>query len=335
MKNLFKKAAIFTDIHFGAKNNSDIHNNDCIDFITWAIQTAKNNNCETCMFLGDYHNNRATMNMRTMQFALRGLELLSQNFTQTFFIPGNHDLFYRDKREVFSTPWAKHLPNILTINDWFEDGDTVICPWLIENDHEKLLKKKGKYCFGHFELPGYLMNALVRMPDIGKATDADFQNFEAVFSGHFHKRQSANNVTYIGNAFPHNYSDNGDDERGMMILEWGQKPVYHTWDKQPTYRVFNLSEILDDSTIIKPKMHLRLIEDVSLNFEEYAVIKQSLIESYSLRDLTIVPSKKEITESTTEIAPFEGIDSIVQNQINEITSDHYDKDMLLNIYRNC
>ena len=29
------------------------------------------------------------------------------------------------------------------------------------------------------------------------------------------------NVTYMGNAFPHNYADAGDDERGMMVLEYG------------------------------------------------------------------------------------------------------------------
>ena len=35
-----------------------------------------------------------------------------------------------------------------------------------------------------------------------------------------HKRQERDNVVYTGNAFPHNYSDAWDDERGMMILDW-------------------------------------------------------------------------------------------------------------------
>ena len=37
MQNLFKKAAVFTDIHFGLKNNSSIHNQDCEDYIDWFI----------------------------------------------------------------------------------------------------------------------------------------------------------------------------------------------------------------------------------------------------------------------------------------------------------
>jgi len=57
------------------------------------------------------------------------------------------------------------------------------------------------------------------MPDHGTVQRGDFGGFDHVFTGHFHKRQTANNITYIGNCFPHNYADAGDDERGMMILE--------------------------------------------------------------------------------------------------------------------
>ena len=38
MSNLFKKAAVFTDIHFGLKSNSIQHNRDCSDFVDWFIE---------------------------------------------------------------------------------------------------------------------------------------------------------------------------------------------------------------------------------------------------------------------------------------------------------
>ena len=51
----FKKVACFTDIHFGLKGNSRVHNDDCETFIHWFIEQAKAHNCETCIFLGDWH----------------------------------------------------------------------------------------------------------------------------------------------------------------------------------------------------------------------------------------------------------------------------------------
>ena len=77
---LFKKAACFTDIHFGLKNNSHLHNEDCLEFIKWFIKTAKEKECETCIFLGDWHHQRASINVSTMNYTLKALSLLNENF---------------------------------------------------------------------------------------------------------------------------------------------------------------------------------------------------------------------------------------------------------------
>ena len=50
MSNLFKKAAVFTDIHFGLKSNSIQHNQDCSNFVDWFIEKSLAEGCETCFF---------------------------------------------------------------------------------------------------------------------------------------------------------------------------------------------------------------------------------------------------------------------------------------------
>jgi hypothetical protein len=155
-----------------------------------------------------------------------------------------------------------------------------------------------------------------------------------VFSGHFHKRQSKGNVTYIGNAFPHNYADAGDDERGMMILEWGGKPEYLTWPDQPIYRTYKLSQIIDTpDKLLREKMHCRVTIDLPISFEEANFIKEQFIPQYNLRELMLIPEKVQVESNATPIdINFESVDTIVMNQINAIESDTYDKALLLNIY---
>jgi metallophosphoesterase superfamily enzyme len=143
MTNLFKKAAVFTDIHFGLKSNSTLHNEDCLNFVKWATAKAKEEGCDTALFLGDWHNNRASINILTLQYSLQALEHLNENFDNTYFIPGNHDLYYRDKRDVQSVEWAKHLTNIHICNDWTTIGDVTIAPWLVGDDFKKLKKLKA------------------------------------------------------------------------------------------------------------------------------------------------------------------------------------------------
>lgn len=337
MSNLFKKAAVCTDIHWGLKSNSLVHNQDCDSFIDWFINTAKEKGCETGMFLGDWHNHRASINLQTLQFSLRALEKLSAAFDQFYFIPGNHDLYYRDKRDIHGVEWAKHLPNIHICNDWFKAGDVIVAPWLVGDDYKKISKLSAKYMFGHFELPHFKMNAMVEMPDHGELKIDNFNQFDKVFSGHFHLRQSKNNINYIGNCFPHNFSDAGDDQRGMMVLEWDKEPEFYAWEDQPTYRVLSLSSIIDNAKqLLKPRMHVRVQLDIGISYEEANFIKETFIKDYNLREMALIPNKNSSVETdlaATDIK-FESVDQIVTDQITNIESEFYDTKLLLKIYQN-
>ena len=332
----FKKVACFTDIHFGLKGNSRVHNDDCEAFVYWFIEQAKQHGCETAIFLGDWHHHRSATNVSTMNYTVSNMERLGKAFEQVYVIMGNHDLYYRDKRDIQSTVWAKHIPNLHIMNDFYQEGDVSFAPWLVGDDHKKIPKISTKYMFGHFELPHFYMNAMVQMPETGEIKREHFSGIETVFTGHFHKRQQHKNIIYTGNCFPHNYADAGDDDRGMMILEWGKQPQYIAWPNQPRYRVYKLSEILNkEEQLLKPGMHCRINIDINISYEEANFIRETFVEKYKLRELTLIPMKEEhYDEGETAKLEFESIDTIVTNNITAISSEQYDPKLLLDIYRN-
>ena len=332
--NLFKKVACFTDIHFGLKSNSAVHNQDCEDFVDWYIAKAKEEGCDTGIFMGDWHHNRNSLNITTMDYSLRALEKLGQAFDQFFFFPGNHDLYYKDNRDIHSVEFGKYIPGVTVVHKPMTVGGVTMCPWLIGDEWKNIGKQGGKYIFGHFELPSFFMNAMVQMPDHGEIQLKDFQSYELGFSGHFHKRQRRDNMIYIGNCFPHNYADNWDDERGMMILEWDSEPKYHTWPNQPTFRTVKLSQLIDEAdVIIKAKQHLRVSLDIDISYEEASFIKEKFMADYDIRELTLVPEKKEVEISTNiDIQSFESVDQIVSSQLVSIDSGTFDNKILLSIY---
>jgi DNA repair exonuclease SbcCD nuclease subunit len=333
---LFKKAAVFTDIHFGLKGNSRIHNDDCEEFIDWFIETAQAQGCETCIFCGDWHHNRNSLNLTTMDATIRSMEKLGQAFEKCLMFVGNHDLYYKDKRDVSSTEFARHIPGITVVDEITVEDDVALVPWLVGDEWKKMEKIKAKYLFGHFELPSFYMNAMVQMPDHGDLKVEHFKNQEYVFSGHFHKRQKQGKVHYIGNAFPHNYADAWDDERGMMILdkENDAEPQYLNWWNCPKYRTVKLSELLDRTDeIIKPKMYLRVTLDLPVSYEEANFLKETFIKQYGCREITLIP-QKQIEEISTDldIAQFESVDQIVASEIAELDTENFNKKMLLDIY---
>lgn len=335
--NLFKKVACFTDIHFGLKSNSTVHLNDCEEFIDWFIDQAKKERCDTGIFLGDWSHNRNSLNLYTLDSSIRCLEKLGQAFDQFFWFPGNHDLFYKDKRDVHSSAFGRHIPGITVVENITTKGNVTLVPWLVGDEWKSMQNVKSKYVFGHFELPKFMMNAMVQMPDHGELRAEDFVGPDLVFSGHFHKRQQNEKVIYIGNAFPHNFSDTWDDERGMMVLEWGGEPKFIDWPNCPKYRTIKLSDLLDNKdSIMKSKMYLRVNLDIDISFEEANFIKETFMKEHDIREISLIQDKNNL-EGAIEDNPdakFESVDQIVTEQLVNIESEQFDKKTLLEIYNN-
>lgn len=335
--NLFKKVACFTDIHFGLKGNSNTHLKDCEEFVDWYIETAQANGCDTGIFLGDWSHNRNSLNLITLDTSLRCLEKLGKGFQQFFWFPGNHDLYYKDKRDIHSSAFGRHIPGVTVVDTVTTLGGVTLVPWLVGDEWKTIEKIKSKYIFGHFELPLFYMNAMVQMPDHGELQSHHFKHPDYVFSGHFHKRQQRDKVIYIGNAFPHNFSDTWDDERGMMILEWGGKPEFHDWEDCPKYRTITLSDLIDrKETVMKSKMHLKVNLDIDISFEEANFIKETFMNEYDIREISLILDKSNL-EGTYEDNPdavFESVDQIVAEQLLSLDNGQYNKNTLIEIYNN-
>jgi len=332
MGNLFKTVACCTDIHFGLKQNSRLHLDDCDRFITWFIAEAKARGAETCIFMGDWMHHRSSVNVATLNESIKQIKRLNDNFEKVYFITGNHDLFFRDKRELNSVEYARDLPNIVLVDEHFIDKNVAILPWLVGDEHKKVHKYKVKYMFGHFEIPFFKMNAMVEMPDTDgiKAKDLSYPDY--VFSGHFHKRQVKGNIHYIGNAFPHNYADTGDIDRGAMFLTWGEEPIFVNWAECPKYIAISLRDLIaDPGKYLDEYTYAKVKIDVSISYEEATFIKETFVAQYKVRELQLIPVKEEVEYEGGEIT-FESVDQIVLSQLDTIESGVIKKEKLISIY---
>jgi hypothetical protein len=245
-------------------------------------------------------------------------------------------LFYKDKRDVHSSAFGRHIPGVTVVEKVTTIGDVTLVPWLIGDEWKTVPKTKSKYMFGHFELPLFYMNAMVQMPDHGELQAAHFHHQDYVFSGHFHKRQQRDKIVYIGNAFPHNFADTWDDDRGMMIMDWGGEPYFKVWEDAPKFRTVKLSELLDRTDeILKSKMYLRVNLDIDISYEEANFIKETFHSQYDIREFGLIQEKASVDASVDDNPDieFETVDQIVTDQLVNIDSETFDKKTLLDIYQ--
>ena len=333
--NLFEKVIVFSDIHLGLRHNSVVHLEDCIDYATWLINEAEERNVDTCICMGDFMHHRNTINSQTLEYSIRLLGMLNKAFKKTYFIVGNHDLYFRDSRSVTSMKFASLFPNIVLIDSITEINNVAFIPWLVGDEWSAVPDIKSKYIFGHLELPGFKMNAMIDMPDHGMLNATHFQHQDHVFSGHFHMRQTKGKITYIGNPFGHNYSDSWDFERGAMYLEWDKEYEFLNYEDGPRFINITLSALLANPDLyLKPKTYLQVTLDIeATTYEDASFLRETFLEQYSVREFKLIRNPSEdITNGTLGNITFKTVDEIVTEGLIGLDKDVDDINALIEIY---
>lgn len=340
---MFKKIACCTDLHLGEGGDDKEHNEFCLEFLRWFISTALSNNCDTLAFLGDWHHHRNKVGAETLNYSHAAIKLLEDSGLKTYFVIGNHDLFFKDNRLIHSIPFVADCKNIRVINEITRVGDCLFVPWLVaEDDLSKVSKTDARYIFGHFELPGFLMNEHYVMPQTDSSLNSELLSGpEYLFSGHFHKRQFKTTKTglkihYIGNCFPHSFSDVDDTNRGMMILEHGGEPVFIDWPDMPTYRRVLLSDFLDKPNDYNNRTRIKIVQDVVMTQSERVELRKMVTDTYGIHNLGIEALKidVDISEMKVDLENENNIDNMVVTFVNrqDYTKERLDQAKLTRFY---
>jgi len=342
MPTKLKKGAFFTDIHFGKKGNSEQHNQDCLDFIDWFCTNTKKSKCDYVAFLGDWNENRSALNINTLNYAHRGAQQLNDLGLPVYFVIGNHDLYYRNSRDVHSVVHHGEFENFKLIDEptVVDDitGSVLFCPFLFHEEYPQLAKYlKIPFWAGHFEFKGFVVTGHnVKMPTGPDAKD--FKGPKNIVSGHFHKRQTQANVTYMGNTFPMDFGDADDNKRGMMIFNHTtNKMLFKDWADCPKYKKTKLSDILEKGdTILTPKTQVKCVIDIPIEESENTELRKVLIEKNSLRGLVLEETAEideALSETDVDVSDLKTIDESVLEMLEQIETEHIENDILTEEYK--
>lgn len=334
----------FTDIHFGARNNSEQHNLDNLEYGDWLIDLIKTEAPSHVAFLGDFFENRNAINVHTLELANEFCMKLNALGIQIFFCIGNHDLYHRSTRKFFSTRIFGNLENFSLISEPTLIGDEWLAmPFLFRDEYAEFaeLINSRKYVFGHFEFRDFVVTGATKTLDHGP----DATHFAApkyLFSGHFHKRQVTDNIIFIGNTFPTNFGDAGDIERGACVFDVINDRVdFFNWVDCPSFYKIRLSKLLAGQIGWPAKSRVKCIVDVDIAYSEVQTLRSELLEAFNLREFTV---EEDIDAKSIAIAGGEELDnelddSSIDTVVCQLLEESYtptpsiDPQVLIDIYK--
>jgi DNA repair exonuclease SbcCD nuclease subunit len=218
-------------------------------------------------------------------------------------------------------------------------------PYLFNEEYVNLVQHNDAYAWiGHFEFKNFILTGHSHVAAHGPDHKM-FSGPKKIFSGHFHKRQQQDNVIYIGNAFPMDFGDAGDNERGMCTYYVEDDKISFTnWSDSPKYCKTTLSAVIAEKWIPLPKMKVKCTIDGEVGYQEAQELREAMVEAYQLRDFVLEEDRAvkqgllEGDNSKVEetLMDFSSIDDLVIKMLETVKDDkksRIDGALLVEIYK--
>lgn len=233
---------LFSDLHLRAESMSVVR-----EVFTQLLKEAHKNGAGTIGFLGDFYHLRYAVPVEVQNMVATWLEEIHGSGLQIILLPGNHDQVDEmgtNALEVFDG-WP-HVtvhtePCLDEWGAWLPYRKPSFVPQIL--DDLRKARSTPQPLFAHLGVSGAMMNNL--KADNHGISSGQFEGFERVMLGHYHKQQDLGGglIHYIGSP----YQTRAD--------EWGQAKGFALWDAQE--RTF--TRLQQD---IGPKYHRLKLEDL-------------------------------------------------------------------------
>lgn len=214
------KVALLNDVHFGCRNNSDVfHKEHVFKFFenVFFKYLKEHNDIKDVFILGDFVENRKTINIQTMRWINDCFFEPCQRLNlKLHALVGNHDCYYREENHVnvYRELWEDKFETIVD-NSAISWNNIDVIPWINTNNlfaiADFIEKSNNKYAFGHFNISGAVMFKNV-ISSSGLPLSV-FSKYKKVLSGHFHEKSTIGNVEYLGNQYDTNWAEYCPDGR--------------------------------------------------------------------------------------------------------------------------
>jgi len=340
-----KSITLFSDIHIHPHSLSIEKLEDCLKCLEWIYKESVAREIPYIIFAGDLFHDRHRINIFAYNKTYDILRKYSKQI-QSYYLVGNHDMFYRSSRNVSS---IKPFSEIIQIIDRpktikFHDIPIDFLPYT-ESDSAKELKKiknKSKILIGHLSIVGATLNSLWGtrykeddlVEEISQTPIKSLSDYQRVFLGHFHaKQQVTKKIEYIGSPLQLSFGE-AMDQKGFIIFD-PESMNTEFIENNFTSKYFILPYDANFSQYNLENSYLKVIASQSSKIDQLT-LKEEIKNCFGPKtiEITMPSSSEEDIKLSEEISGVEDFTNntqdIIKNFIHSVDTD-LDKDKLIEI----
>lgn len=318
---------LFTDTHFGVRNNSITWLNSQLDFIYKQLipdfqELKKQGHTITLIHLGDVFDSRSTISTYVATKVREAFYDLRQVVDKFHIVAGNHDYYSPNSSEVCSIDLLLHGLNIdihSQVSYLTNKGDLFL-PWYQYQDTEtvnQLIEQgKVKRIFTHADIV---------------TTKPQYHNIP-IYSGHMHIPDIKSDIQLynIGSCYPLNFADS-NSHRGYYILK------DNGWEFIPNIQSIQFWRLYDEDIFDTHNQYIQAKDYIELYISETNMSDSKYVEKLNFftqtyKNLWIISRRDDFIGEGLE--KFEGcnIEDIVKNSIPDHLKTKFDE-VLISLHK--
>lgn len=231
---------LFSDEHFGCNNNNKlIFEEQLLFFENQVFPYILQHKIKDVISLGDVTDSRTTIDLYIQQeLKQRFFQWFEKNKVTAHFLLANHSIYFKNvnthhffKENFDHYNYVKYYDTITKFNV----GKYVfgIVPWVMDNNVDDLPKPN--------EIDILLLHTDIKKFKMTKGIDCkngfnptDLKSYKMVLSGHFHLKQSMDNIHYLGNPYQKDWGCFGED-KGFYTLDDNFNLTFHLNEISPKF----------------------------------------------------------------------------------------------------
>jgi DNA repair exonuclease SbcCD nuclease subunit len=267
-KWFFTDFFMLADLHIGIKLGAEEWISNMRDYFEqWFFPLIREKKTENSvvLVLGDLYDDRKAINLEANDLCIDIIEKMA-SILPVIIINGNHDMYKKSDNKITSLRSLENIPNT-----WIIKKPTVLSlkeTTEVPSGPDETTKKDKKFCDlafipyqGDTEKETDLCNACNKADYVFMHTDIKHLRYDNgrdiikgveigdirghIYSGHIHKRQDSEKVTYVGSPYQLRRSDIGN-QKGIYHVDIKSKKVrFYENHFSPIFQKIWLKDILD------------------------------------------------------------------------------------------
>jgi len=301
-----------------------ITTNIILDYLDYLKIYCKENTIFHIIIMGDIFDKSSNIkNEAFVPLFMKFYDMKNDGITFTFIL-GNHDIYSVNNDSIVET--FKPLGRVIKEAEYLEGHqDFSYLPYT--KKEEDIVSQDG-YLFTHIPIADFSFDNSYHATEKHAFKKDLFKDYTLVFTGHFHRHQSKDNIVYVGSPIQLNFGEMNQKKGFVVFNDTTGGWKFEEYTKAPKFIKIDIN----DFQTFDPTNKFVGVK-IDKKIENFVKLRKILFEKGALEVVPFFEKKEDIEIKKIEhMEDNTSIKNIVRNFLQEVEEGDVSNDKLLEIF---